>query len=49
MSGEEGGPKVYICNDWTRPRGAGKIINPAGDVIILRKVPPGVERGGQRG
>ena len=21
MSGEEGGPKVYICKDWTSPGG----------------------------
>ena len=34
--GRGGGPKVYICKDWTSPRGEGKIINPAGDVIILR-------------
>ena len=33
MSGEEGGPKVYICKDWTSP-GEGKIIHTAGGEII---------------
>ena len=38
MSGR-GGPKVYICKDWTSPEG-GKIINSPGVEIIFRKVHP---------